>query len=155
MGLCVGKPVGAKGQIVSMRNILEFIVRFCPFLCADAKYRNVDSEVSNVFGGDVYLTIESEVLRMRFTRDRAQLFLDVQGARAEAGKKWFSIDLVKRLLTGERQRTAEFDKSYAIFLRNSIQEIELRFSGTDRYRETTTKLRAIERQRSRELFGRG
>jgi hypothetical protein len=135
-----------------VNDLLGFLVRYCSFLWADARYRITDSEVTTSFGGDSWLTIASEALQMRFVRDRGQLFLEFREADARGKAAWYSIDLFRRLITGERQASAELDEGYATFLRQHLVEIESLFSE-ERLPETRKRLHDLMRLRSKELFG--
>jgi hypothetical protein len=42
-------------------------------------------------------------MRLRFIRDRGQLFLDLQPAGESRDVAWFSVDLVWRLFLGHRE----------------------------------------------------
>jgi hypothetical protein len=86
-----------------------------------------------------------------FVRDRGQLFLDFQSP-ASPSRDWYSVDLVYRLLTGERRDSAELDEQYAQFICERLLDIESSFSGK-RMAETKERLVALERLRAKELFG--
>ena len=136
-----------------MAEILEFLVRYCSFLWTSGRYRIAESQIAPSFGGDAYLVISSESLRLRFVRDRGQLFLDFQEGDAVPKGDWYSIDLVRRLITGERQDTAELGEDYAVFLRYSFPEIESRFANVELVSDTKRQLHDLERIRAKELFG--
>jgi len=133
-----------------MTEILDYLARFCSFLWAGSRYRIVDSAVSPSFGGDAWVTVASDELRLRFVRDRGQLMLDVQGPAD--GKDWYSIDLLRRLITGERQDSALLDAGYAAFLREHLARIESLFFPEEAA-ETRSRLRELKRKRAKELFG--
>lgn len=136
-----------------MQEILEFIVAHCSFLWASGQYRIVESQVTRSFGGDAYLVISSNGLRLRFVRDRSQLFLDFQEGSPGPKDEWYSIDLVRRLITGERQSTAELNEDYVGFLQDFFGEIESRFSDPDVLPNTKQQLHDLKRVRAKELFG--
>jgi hypothetical protein len=131
-------------------EILEYLLKYCPFLLTSPRYRFVDSEVGSSFG-DAYIVLESNALRLRFIRDRGQLFLDFQSPSQTGERHWFSIDVVRRLLTGDQPESAELDADYATFLEGNLEEIESRFA--QRLDETLGHLRELERARAKELFG--
>lgn len=133
-----------------MAEILDFIVRFCSFLWLEARYRIVDSEVTLHFGGDAWLIVASETLRLMFVRDRGQLFLDFQSP-ASPSRDWYSVDLVYRLLTGGKRGSAELDEEYAQFIGERLLDIESIFSDK-RMPETKKRLAALERLRAKELL---
>ncbi len=131
-----------------MTAILEFLVAHLAFLYAPGRYRFVDSLTSESFGGDAYLVLEGDALRLRFISDRGQLLLHFEPLD---GKESYSIDLLRRLLTGERQETAELSPDYAAFLERELGEIERRFR--DERDETERALQELMRVRAKELFG--
>jgi hypothetical protein len=139
-----------------MHEILEFLVRFCPYLWAEARYRIVDSEMATGFG-DTCLIVGSERLRLRFVRDRGQLYLEFQAAQArddrwhDSDDTWYDIDLVQELLTGTRPASAELDADHAAFLERNLQEIESRFA--DHRPETEHQLEKLRRARAQKQLG--
>jgi hypothetical protein len=92
----------------------------------------VDSQTSSSFGGDAFVILQSQALRLRLINDRGQLFLDFQSVERGGERDWFSIDVVLTLLTNERPDSAELDEKYAVFLRKHLDEIEHRFRAADR-----------------------
>lgn len=136
-----------------MNEILAFLIKYCSYLWAQGRYRFVDSGAAASFGGDAYVTIESDSLRMRFVRDRGQIFLDFQECGAAPKDVWYSIDLVRRLLTGQRSESAELDEDYAQFLKDTLPEIERMFADESNIFETKRQLQNLKRIRAKELFG--
>jgi hypothetical protein len=134
-----------------MNEILTFLIRSCSHLWT-LGYRFTDSGAAASFGGDAYVVIESGSLRMRFVRDRGQLFLDFQEPAATGKDVWYSIDLVRHLLTGVRQESAELNEDYAQFLGGSLTDIERLFSD-EAIPETKRQLQNLKRVRAKELFG--
>jgi hypothetical protein len=92
-----------------MDEILEFLLRHCSFLYKDLGFRFVDSQCSKSFGGDAFLILASDKVRFRFVRDRGQLFADFQEPTSGAKAEWFSIDIVRKHLTGESDYKAEMN----------------------------------------------
>lgn len=135
-----------------MNLILAFIVAHMRYLWTGARFRITGSEVSTSNGGDALLIVESDVLRLRFVRDRGQLFLDFQPVVTDRPKEWYSVDLVRRLLLGQRETSALLDESYASFIHDELPEIESRFAQV-RWPETHSELRKIQKVRAKEMFG--
>lgn len=135
-----------------MTLILAFIAAHMGFLWDGARYRITASEVATSNGGDALLLVESEKLRLRFVRDRGQLFLDLQPFFSSPDGEWFSIDLVRRLKTGRPEETAELDEGYAAFVREHLQEIEHQFSEEE-WAGTSARLKKLKVKRAKELFG--
>jgi hypothetical protein len=135
-----------------VNQILAFLVSSCSFLWSDYRYRIIDSQVSPSFGGDAWLIVASERLRLRFVRDRSQLFLDLQGTEGDEDT-WYSIDLLWRLLLDQRRDSGELDPSYAEFLAAQLPEIEQRLSDPKIWPQTRQSLKELKRKRAKELFG--
>ena len=135
-----------------MNQILRYLLDYCSFLYEPGRYRFVDSETSASFGGDAYLTLASDSVRIRFVRDRDRLLMEFQSVEEEGQFDWYSIDVVRQLVTGEPRRSARLDEDQAAFLREHLDDIEERFAP-ERLDETTTALKKLERTRAKELFG--
>jgi hypothetical protein len=144
--------VGDESQAGDMTKILEFIASYMGYLWKGARFQIVGSRVDTSFGTNAVLLVESERLRLRFVSDRDQLFLDLQPADTASRKEWFSIDIVRRMLRGQRETSAVLDSSYAEFLRDNLDEIEARFSA-EHWQTTREEMRKLEVRRSKELFG--
>ena len=136
--------------MVKMEEILQYLKKHCSFLYAPNQFRFVDSESSESFG-NALLVLEHEDLRLKFVKDRGQLFLDFQPTSSKRKKDWFSIDIVKQLVTGNIEPSAEMDGEKAKFLKNNLDEIKRLFSP-DNLEDTIKKLRDLERQRAKRLF---
>jgi hypothetical protein len=136
-----------------MTRILAFVASFMGFLWSGARFRITGSEVSTSNGGDALLLVESSGLRLRFTCDRTQLFLDLQSVAASGPREWYSIDLVRRLLLGQPEPSSLLDESFARFLGENLAEVERRLSA-ENWPETRPQLRALMAKRSKEMFGR-
>lgn len=133
-----------------VRAIRDFVAEHLAFL-SDEGFREVGSEETEHDGGDAWLVVESDELRLRFVRDRGQLFLDLQPQAPAA--EWFSVDLVRRLCLGRPERSAVLDEGYADFLREQLPDLLTRFAP-DRWPGTREELVELKRVRSREMFGR-
>ncbi|HLL66091.1 MAG TPA: hypothetical protein VK453_10135 [Micromonosporaceae bacterium] len=136
-----------------MKDLIEHLAKYWSFLWVAGRYRITDSTVSTHFGGDAVLVIVSEALRLRFVRDRGQLFLDVQPSWAGKTAEWYSVDLVYRLVTGQRQESAELNKEYVDFARVRLPEIESLFSHKEAFRASKAKLDELKNLRAKEMFG--
>jgi hypothetical protein len=135
-----------------MTEILLYLATQCAFLFRPDGYRFVDSRVSESFGGDAMVTLQSAAVRMCFSRDRGQLLLDLQPT-ARATKRWYSIGLFRGLLLGDRGSSEVLDSAWADFLRHSLAEIEARFGDPVRLDETIKGLHQQATLRGKELFG--
>lgn len=134
-----------------MHQILSFIVEHMRFLWEGAKYQIAESKVATSFGGDAFLIIESEALRLRFVSDRSQLFLDVRpnGFKTSSTYDWYSIDLVRGAVSGSHEVSSILDESYATFFRVNQAEIERRFSS-ENWSTTRRELKKLKARRTKE-----
>lgn len=135
-----------------MTTILSFIAVHMGFLWGDARFRITGSDVASSNGGDAFVMVESEALRLRFVRDRGQLLLDFQPVLAGDASEWFSVDLIRRLVLGTPESSGVLDEGYAAFLSGHISELEGRFNE-EQWPRTRDELRRLKVLRSRELFG--
>jgi hypothetical protein len=135
-----------------MIEILRYMIEQCAFLFDPGRYRFVDSLIAPSFGGDAYVVLSGDSVRLQFVRDRGQLSLEFQPATTKDASIWFSIDLIQRLLTGERQDTAELTPETGAFLRAHIEEIERRLAP-ENVDDTVAELDRLKTLRAKELFG--
>ncbi|GGF44885.1 hypothetical protein GCM10011519_18400 [Marmoricola endophyticus] len=133
-----------------VNRIDAFVVEHMSYLW-DGGFQLVRSEVTDHNGGDGALVVEGGDLRIRIVQDRSQLLLDLQ-RRADGGDEWFPIDLVRRLYTGERERSAVLDDGYAALLGEVLPDLQRRFAA-DRWPQTRERLKILKRLRSTEMFG--
>jgi hypothetical protein len=134
-----------------MIEILEFLIKHLSFLISRGGYRFVDSGVSESFGGDSFIVLESKRVRWRIVKDRAQMFLEFQSIKCSKNN-WYTTDLLQRMLANSAVKTAVLDASVARFIESKIEEIELMFD--DSHRDKTLKsLGDLENIRAKERFG--
>lgn len=133
-----------------MTQLLEFIVKYMGFLWKDARFKISDSVVGTSNGGDALLLVESQTMRLQFIRDKTQLFLYFQPTVGE--KRWYSVDLIRRLFTGRQEESGLLDQSYAKFIEQNLDQIERLFSSEE-WESTCSDLRKLKKQRAKELFG--
>jgi hypothetical protein len=134
-----------------VNQILAYLDDHLPFLQAGGRYRITGSREGESFG-DAYVDLASEEVRLRMVRDRGQLFLDLQPVHAGDGE-WYSIDLIRRLLTGAAPRSSELDADYAAFIRDNFGAIEDLLTDREKWPETVAELKRLRRLRSKEMFG--
>lgn len=139
-----------RDKMADMNAVLDYLVRFCSFLWAGHRYRIVDSTVSPSFGGDCSLTVACDVLNLVFVRDRGELTLLLGAATGDT--ELYSVDLLRRLVTGERQYSSQLDAGYAAFLRQHLPLMESLFAP-DEVARTRVRLHELQRIRAKEMFG--
>jgi hypothetical protein len=134
-----------------MKTILTFILNHCLFLFEDYGFRFVDSLFSKSFGGDAYITLESENIKMRFTFDRRQLLLEFS-SRIKSKSSWFSIDLISQLITGVVETSSLVDDYYAKFLEKNMGAINEAFQD-ENVEHSILELTKFAKERAKHMFG--
>jgi hypothetical protein len=95
--------------------------------------------------------VESDELRLTFTRERGELVLyfePVQVTRPES----FTVDIVRAFFLGSRETSSLLDASYASFVESHLAEIEQSFSEAQ-WPTTLPALKKLEQERSKRMFG--
>jgi len=134
-----------------MQTILIFILNHCLFLFDRYGFRFVDSLCSKSFGGDAYITLESENIKMRFTYDRAQLLLEFSTCKTHK-ENWFSIDLIAQLVTGKVHSTSLLDDYYGQFLIKNMDAVSKAFLK-ENIESTLHELSRLAKERAKRMFG--
>lgn len=135
-----------------MVQILLYLATHCAFLFRPGSFRFVDSRVDESFGGDAMVVLVSSTTRLRFTRDRAQLLMTFQPITGKPAE-WFSLGLLRGLLTGDRGGSEVLDEVWADFLQSSLGELESRLADPREADELIKGLRIQGKLRAKELFG--
>lgn len=133
-----------------MKKILNFIINHCLFLFEKYGFRFIDSLYSKSFGGDAYITLESEIMKIRFTLDRGQFFIDFASSKKHKSS-WYSIDLISQFITGRVELTSVIDSHYTHFFVENMAVIYDYFSE-ENVEETLNKLTKLAKERAKRLF---
>ncbi len=141
-----------RASLQPMNEILQFLIAHCSFLYESGRFKFVDSGTSTSFGGSGFLVLESDAIRLRFLRDRGQLLLDFQPGSRRGEHDWHSVDVVRKLVTGDPAVSGLLNEENAAFLRRHINEIEEKLSGPNA-KDSVEKLHELERKRAKKLFG--
>jgi hypothetical protein len=134
-----------------MTEILRYLADHCAFLFRPGWFRFVDSRVDESFGGDAGVVLESRTLRLVFVRDRGQLLLEFQLINGASGE-WFSPGLLRGVLLGDRGGSEVLDAQWALFLAESLDELEKRLGDPGTAQTTVDSLREQAELRAQELF---
>jgi hypothetical protein len=133
-----------------MNELLQFIIRYFSFLYDDLGARFVDSQGLTNGGGR--LVLEMGELRIRFTYDRGDIWLEFQRSSHPPSDKWFSLDIVRQLLTRKIDDSPEMGDAEAEFVKANIGEISAAFSEV-RHSATEKTLCEYGEARAKRLFG--
>ncbi len=132
-----------------MNKLLEFIIAHFGYLYDELDCRFADSQVH---GPNAVLVFEVEELRLRFVRDRSQIFVDFQNRRRGSRNPWFSFGVVRQLITGEIGGSEEMDAEKALYIHRQFSEIKSAFADVNA-KETEITLKKLEHERGERLFG--
>ncbi len=134
-----------------MRQLLELLLEHFLSLLDSGRFRFADSGAAASFGGEAFIVLESEGMRLRFVRDRSQLFLDFQATAYQDQGEWYSVDVIQQLVTSTEQDSAELDEARLSFVTSNIDNIEARF--VESFDSTIMELKKLEHARAKRLFG--
>lgn len=147
----MGEPVVPQAGRMIVQGLLIFIATHFAYLFKPPGYRIVDSDVSESFG-NALVVLESDTLRLRFTRDKSQLLMEFQPIDGRKNE-WFSQGLLKGLLTGDRGGSEVLTPEWAGFLEEGLPELALRLAEPESRDTAVGGLRQQARLRAKELFG--
>ena len=109
------------------KNSLSMLKKKISFLFSPFQFRIIKSLSSESFG-NALLILEHEDLSIQIVKDRDQIFLDFQPSSKKGKLNWFSIDIVKQMITGNIESSAEMNPQNIEFLKNNLAKIEQLFS---------------------------
>lgn len=132
-----------------MVELLSYLIEYCGFIFVSGRFRFVDSMASSAHG-NAMIVLESPTLRLRFTRDRGKLFLDVQPVYGPRSP-WFPLGLLRRALTGESGGAEVLNPEWAAFLQRSLDELERQFGDTELSARLIMQLKHEQHVRASEL----
>lgn len=134
-----------------MKAILIYIATYMSSIFKTYGVRFVNSEAMHSFN-DSYVDLAAEHFNIRIVNDRGQLFMDVQSkSDCKGDESWYSLDLVRSLLSGEILASAVLDEEYGKFLEDRFEDICKLFSD-EKSGETITNLKKLRKERAKRMF---
>lgn len=133
-----------------MNELLQFIMNYCESLYTKYNFKFVDSDYCE--GDNSYITLRNEDIDLMFLRDRSQLFLHVYSKYDPEKENYYSLDLVRQLLTGEKEYYSLLDENNGIFLHDNMLEI-LKLFKRNLINDTLLKLNVLQEKRTKKLWG--
>jgi len=130
---------------------LQFLMAYCGSLYNFYEFRFVDSFVYKSFDNDAMLILATNELKLKFSRDRSQLFLEFQSTFDKKKNNWYSFDLIRQLITGEDEYFSLMNADNAYFFKKNVDCILDLFSK-NKVEATLEKLNRLEKKRSKKLF---
>ncbi len=142
--------MGASARL-TMQDLLHLLADQLFFFLDPHGYRIVNSQVGSSYR-DGLIDLTKDQLTWRLRSDRSQKFLACRPTDGPEDR-WYSTDLLVRLLTGSRADSADRLTSEVVeWVEAHLDEIEDRFTP-GRKEESLRELQALKRKRAKELFG--
>ena len=135
-----------------MEKILIFLLKNLSFLYENYNFKFVDSEVSSSFGGDAYLTLESENMQVRIVNDRDQLYLEFRSIKHDKPNDWHTSDIIYQMITNQIIGTSLLDSKVASLIKDKFATICESFYP-ENAEKSVSRFKILERERSKRMFG--
>jgi len=132
-----------------MNELLLYIINYCSDLYYKFNFKFIYS--SYYEGDNSSIVLSNESVSLMFLRDRGQLLLDFYINYKKENEDYFSIDLVRELITGERNCVSLLNNDNGGFIRNNIYKIVNLFKK-ENLEDTIKKLKKLEGERSKRLW---
>lgn len=134
-----------------MKAISDELGLCCPYLFDTLGFALVEETFDQDSFGNSTAVLESRDLRLRFVRDRGQVFADI-GSMVEP-ELWWDITLIVPLLGSRQPEQPEVSEveRLATYIRDNYQSLIKLFSR-DRFYGTKLKLERLRKDRSEQIF---
>ena len=104
-------------------SLKQGIVDEFPWLCSDLGLRIVEDDFRPESFGNSFVTLESDFLRVRFVRDRGQVWADI--GSVDAPKKWWHLLFVLEVIRGPvPEPTYELEQAASLLREISPKVVE-------------------------------
>ncbi len=140
--------VTGTGELI-MKRILNYLATAGSFLYEEYGCVISDSEYVDSFGGTGSVTLVNDNIELKFWLDRDRIFIDIRGV---ARKKWYSMDILVALFTGQLPETAEMNECNTKFLNEHFSGIQNKFSSSE-IEPTEYECDRLKKKRTKEMFG--
>jgi hypothetical protein len=135
-----------------MRKILMFLATDGAFLYENHHCSIVASEYVSTFGGTGSVTLCNDVVELKFWLDRDRLCMQLRASDSKSAKSWFSIDILRQLVTDQIIGTSEMDEENLDFLRAKFSDLQALFDSSN-VSATEAACRKLKQQRTKRMFG--
>ena len=133
-----------------MGEFTQYVKKKISFLFSPFQFRIIESQ-SSVSFGNAEVILKHEDLLLKIVKDRDQIFLDFQPSSKKGKLNWFSIDIVKQMITGKVEPSAEMNPRNIEFLKNNLAKIKQLFLK-ENTPDNIKELKKLERKRAKRLF---
>ena len=133
-----------------MEDFPQYVKKHFSILFSAYHFRIIETESSESFGNALVILNHKDLL-LKIVKDRDQIFLDFQPSSKKGKFNWFSIDIVKQMITGKIEPSAEMNSKNIEFLKNNLDKITQIFSK-ESTPDTIQELKKLERERAKRLF---
>lgn len=141
------------------RTIYEEISPFFSELLDEHGFRMVSESHAPDSFGDGLIVLQTEDVRLRFVRDRGQVFADVGSSGTSSGDDWHQLQRVKEFLHRHDSTAAASDARRAtgidelgVWLKANYEQVRTLFRR-ETYPSTRDALRKFEKEKAEQMFG--
>ena len=135
-----------------MEELQRILKEWLNFFFIGGRYHVVNTQAGPSFN-DALIDFRSEVVSWRLANDRGQILLSFSlGKDSFDETDSYSLDLLFRLVEGQRLESAILTKEKAKWLEENIEKIEQRFSQVS-LSQTLKDLKKLRTLRAKEMFG--
>jgi len=134
-----------------MNSLNEYVELNFNLLLHKYRYLLFEELNSNSKRGNAYMIFSNNNIKLRFLRDRDQLFLDLLSLYDERNN-WFSIGLIRNEILNEGDFLDLINEGNICFLNDKFELIESMFKKSN-IENTIKSLKIQEKLRAKKLFG--
>ncbi len=129
-------------------NVLEEVKPLFSFLFENHGFSLLEAYDSPSFG-DSLVVLTSIDFRIRFIRDKGQIFIDI-GPTSKTDK-WYDLDLVKTIVDGNLGEQAPELEDFAVFLENNYITVK-GLLVDEKFEEMERAIKQLQDFRAQQLF---
>ncbi len=137
-----------------MEAILKLLATELSFLYRKEKFKIIDSEFSESFGGSAYIVLKNDIFKIRLLQSRDGILLEFGDNKKN--ERWYSFDLIQHFFSNDNQEPGskcdgEINKK-SIFELSSNMNVLANLFGKENIENTKKLLNQLEKERAKKLF---
>jgi hypothetical protein len=128
-----------------MKQLLDFLARFCIPLFEKHKFRFKDSGTGQSVVAGAWILLDSGDVQLHLSYERGEFIMSLRSLYDPNKKNWFSIDLILQLL-GRKPETGLMDETNSNFWGENTDQILAKFRE-EKSQTTIAKLNCLKAER--------
>lgn len=144
----MGKSMVFNKKVMSIK-IIYFVSQNFSYLFNQYNFV-VIGEYKSDLNSDEVIILGCDGIRLKFTKDRGQFFLDIQ-SEYDLNEKWYTIDLMKYLINKEISLNSLLNQSNCNYIENNFEYI-LEFFKKEKIENTLSLLSEAKKIRGKKMF---